>query len=267
MYLPYKAKCLDIQFDTCELVDDLNAISKEAWVFHGFHNTGHRVLPLVSSGGTLHNENGTYNHSLIPPFLETEYLKRMPYLQHVLNSFGTRPFRARLAELPPGHVVAPHRDLHPNWYNKVRLHIPIITHPDVQLHVWSDKQQLLREEHDIYHMKAGEAWVFNIWHVHAVTNFSPVTRVHLVADFQPEGTLFELMFKDCSKQDIVETMRYPYPSEYSTDSETLAWLSGGKPDLGRRMWNVTIKTSNPQVGAYIHPERFWDRAAYDAVLA
>jgi hypothetical protein len=112
-------------------------------------------------------------------------------------------------------------------------------------------------------MAAGEAWVFNIWHVHAVTNFSPHTRIHLVIDFQPEGRLFELMFGDVSKEDILACMSYEYPTSYQTDLETLTWLSGGKPEVGKALWNVEVREKNPQLSSYSYPEKFWDRDAYD----
>ncbi len=74
-------------------------------------------------------------------------------------------------------------------------------------------------------MAPGEAWVFNIWDVHAVTNVSDVTRIHLVADFQPQGRLFDLMFRDSSKDEILTTMGYRYPRDYRTDAETMDWLT------------------------------------------
>lgn len=263
MYLPYKYRRLDVSFDVSKILAEIESIEKDAWTFHGFHGTGHKVLPLLSTNGTLKNEDGTVNHSLVPPFLPTEYLERMSYTASILNSFGSMPFRARFAELTPGHTVAPHRDLHPNWFDKVRLHIPIVTDPEVKMHVWGEGSRLTADDLDSFHMAPGEAWVFNIWHVHAVTNFSPITRIHLVADFQPKGVLFDLMFKDCTKEEILETMSYRYPREYRTDAETMGWLTGGKPEVGKRLWSAEIVEKNPQVGGYSFPERFWDKTAYE----
>jgi len=263
MYLPYKKKRLSVKFDAKRMADELSAIPQEAWSFHGFHNTGHRVLPLLSTNGSLRNDDGTYNHSLIPPFLPTEHLRRLPYINSVIHSFGARPFRTRIAELPPGRIITPHRDLHPNWYNKVRLHIPIVTDPGVLCHIWSDRGQLTSADLESWHMAAGEAWVFNIWYVHAVTNLSPHARIHLVIDFQPEGRLFELMFGDVSKDEIIACMSYNYPSSYQTDLETLTWLSGGKPEVGKALWNVEVLEKNPQLHSYSYPEKFWAPESYD----
>jgi hypothetical protein len=262
MYLPYKYKKLDINFDHHAILAEVQSLGDDVWTFHGFHGTGHKVLRLYSTNGTLKNQNGKENHSLVPPFLPTDYLERMPYTASVLDAFGVSPCRTRFAELAPGAIITPHRDLHPNWFDKVRLHIPIVTHPDVKVHVWGRGPELRADDLESIHMAPGEAWVFNIWDVHAVTNVSDVTRIHLVADFQPQGRLFDLMFRDSSKDEILTTMGYRYPRDYRTDAETMDWLTGGQPEIGKRLWNAHIVDTNPQVGGYSYPEQFWDKSAY-----
>lgn len=40
-------------------------------------------------------------------------------------------------------------------------------------------------------------------------------------------------------------------------SPALKWLTGGKLDIGLKLWNVKISESNPQVGKYKYDKRFW----------
>ncbi len=88
MYLPYKHKKLDIDFDHHAILAEVQSLGDDVWTFHGFHGTGHKVLRLYSTNGTLKNQNGKENHSLVPPFLPTDYLERMPYTASVLDAFG-----------------------------------------------------------------------------------------------------------------------------------------------------------------------------------
>ena len=68
--------------------------------------------------------------------------------------------------------VPQHADINYHWHYRVRLHIPVVTHPAVRF--FCDDQSV--------HMAAGEAWVFDNWRLHRVEHSTPDERIHLVAD-------------------------------------------------------------------------------------
>ena len=65
-----------------------------------------------------------------------------------------------------------HRDVNYHWYNRVRIHIPVITNSNVLFYCGDTH----------VHMEAGEAWIFDSWKKHRVENNSDQSRVHLVID-------------------------------------------------------------------------------------
>lgn len=84
--------------------------------------------------------------------------------------------RVQLAELPPGRIIRPHVDL--GILAQVhRLHIPLITHPDVQFIV-SGKNFFLEE---------GVLYNLNNTVRHSVVNNSAIMRIHLMVDMMPQN--------------------------------------------------------------------------------
>lgn len=93
--------------------------------------------------------------------------------------------RAQLAELPPGQVIAPHRD--GNILALVhRLHVPIVTHPDVVFTI---------AEKDFF-LETGHLYDLNNVVTHAVRNPSEVMRVHLLIDMLPHSVARARYFDD-----------------------------------------------------------------------
>lgn len=162
-----------------------------------------------------------------------------------------------MAKIRAGEIIKPHRDLHPNWFNKVRIHIPVITNPNVLFHVWETDNVLKRENRTDFHMTAGSSWVFDTWRAHAVTNFSQEDRIHLIIDIEPRDRLFSLMFDGVPERAVRECLAYEYPREYQTDMDTLRWLTGGNIDVGIHLWQTTIVGSNPQLNRYQYDPEFW----------
>jgi aspartyl/asparaginyl beta-hydroxylase (cupin superfamily) len=73
----------------------------------------------------------------------------MPYTNKVIHSFfGGRSIsrRASFALLKAGECINPHRDLHPHWHRKVRLHIPIRTDDKITYYVWSTENELKKDD-------------------------------------------------------------------------------------------------------------------------
>jgi hypothetical protein len=82
--------------------------------------------------------------------------------------------RVQLAELPPGQIIRPHRD------TKIlslihRLHVPIVTHPDVVFTIAGQT----------YRLEEGNLYDLNNAVIHSVENRSDVLRVHLMVDMLP----------------------------------------------------------------------------------
>ena len=81
--------------------------------------------------------------------------------------------RVMLARMAPGGVIKPHRDANPaaKWPHKV--HVPLLTNPDVGFLV-GDR---------VYHLPEGEAVEVNNLGIHAVRNDGASDRIHLIFEY------------------------------------------------------------------------------------
>jgi hypothetical protein len=156
---------LPILFEVERLQAEIAALPPHAWSAHPDRLPGNSAVRLISVDGA---ETDAVHGAMRP----TPWLDDMLYLRQVLASFGVVWSRSRLMRLAPGAGVPEHADISYHWHNRVRLHVPIVTAPAVQFHC--DGQSV--------HMGAGEAWIFDNWRRHHVTNGSTEDRVHLVAD-------------------------------------------------------------------------------------
>lgn len=108
-------------------------------------------------------------------------------LEPVLNA-ATEPFayargafpRVMLARMAPGGVIRPHQDanLAAKWPHKI--HVPLLTNPDVTFFILGTG----------YTLEEGEAVEVNNMGVHAVENCGATDRIHLIFEYydldQPE---------------------------------------------------------------------------------
>jgi hypothetical protein len=127
--------------------------------------------------------DGGENDDVDGVMLATPHLAQSPYLRQVLASFGVVWSRSRLLKLEPFAGVPQHADINHHWFTRVRLHVPIITHPDVRFFC-GDEQ---------VHMAAGEAWIFDNWRLHRVENPVNAARIHLVADTSGSGSFWQFV--------------------------------------------------------------------------
>jgi hypothetical protein len=95
-------------------------------------------------------------------------------------------------------VVAPHSDIHYHWFFRVRMHVPIITLPEVRFTC----------EGETLHMGAGEAWIFDNWRTHGVQNPTDCERIHLVADTTGSSAFWELVARGQDPNAQVEFRPY-----------------------------------------------------------
>jgi len=156
---------LPFAFDAERLAEEVAALPADAWMAHPSGMKGNSAVALLSRDG---GDNDDFDGAMT----ETPHLKRCPYVRQVMASFGEVLGRSRLMKLAVGGEVSMHVDFNYHWYTRVRIHIPVITNPDVTFYC--------ADEH--IHMQAGESWIFNSWRRHRVTNGGNADRVHLVID-------------------------------------------------------------------------------------
>lgn len=110
-----------------------------------------------------------------------DLLSELPYLQQELGKLNLQIRLARFLTLEPGGVIKEHTD---NFLSDsiVRLHIPVITHEDVEF----------RLDNEECKWEAGEFWYGNFGLPHRGQNNSPITRVHLVLDVTTDHNLLKL---------------------------------------------------------------------------
>ncbi|MEP7244712.1 MAG: sulfotransferase [Gammaproteobacteria bacterium] len=156
---------LPVRFDVERLRAEVSALPASAWAKHPNHIEGNSSVRLISvDGGENDDVNGVMQ--------ATPHLEQSPYLRQVLASFGVVWSRSRLLRLAPGASVPEHADINYHWFNRVRLHIPVITRPEVKFQCGGQT----------VHMGSGEAWLFDNWRLHSVENPTAHERIHLVAD-------------------------------------------------------------------------------------
>jgi len=182
---------LPVRFDADRLRAEVAELPSSAWAAHPSEIEGNSSVRLISVDG---GENDEVNGTMLP----TRHLQQCPYMLQVLASFGVVWSRSRLMRLQPHAVVPEHADINYHWFNRVRLHIPVITRPEVQFHC----------DGQVVHMAAGEAWVFDNWRLHRVDNPTDDIRIHLVAD--TSGTSSFWQFVAQSEQAGIQPRRFNY---------------------------------------------------------
>ena len=165
MRLPRPFFQLPVIIDANRLEAEVAALPAEAWGAHPDRLTGNTAVQLISPGGV---ETETLHGEMLP----TRWLAGMPYVRQILSSFGVVWSRSRLMRLAPGASVPDHADINHHWHTRVRVHIPVVTWPEVRFHCGGE----------VVHMAEGEAWIFDNWRRHRVENGAPHERIHLVAD-------------------------------------------------------------------------------------
>jgi aspartyl/asparaginyl beta-hydroxylase (cupin superfamily) len=108
-------------------------------------------------------------------------LAAAPYLRDVLDELQLRLRLVRLLRLEPGGIIREHQD---SFLSKriVRLHVPIVTHPDVEFYLGGVRCR----------WNAGELWYGNFSLPHRGVNNGPRDRIHLVIDATTDENLLRL---------------------------------------------------------------------------
>lgn len=183
----------------------------DAWSRHPQEYEGNTAARLITVGGTQ-------NDHIAGAMQPTSALLASRYLQQVLASFNTVWSRSRLMRIEGGGSVPLHSDTNHHWFYRVRVHIPVITRPEVRFFC-ADQS---------VHMAAGEAWVFDNWREHKVLNPTPEARIHLVADTAGTSEFWRLVMQGQS-----EKFERPY-----ADSRLVAFDPAAHPRLMIERLNV-----------------------------
>jgi len=205
MKLPKPFYRLPVRFDAARLAAELAEMPSAAWADHPNEIPGNTSLRLISVDGA---ENDEVDGTMLP----TQHLARAPYMRQVLASFGVVWSRSRLLKLAARAGVPRHADINHHWFTRVRLHVPIVTHPEVRFHCGGEQ----------VHMAAGEAWLFDNWRLHWVENPVDAERIHLVADTSGSAPFWRLVAAGDTPQAAVHMLRYDPARDPAVLSERTA---------------------------------------------
>jgi hypothetical protein len=168
--------CLPLSFEADRLRSDLASMPDEAWVDHFVRDNyegNWSIVPLRCKQGAVHPIMMIYSDPTAQAFQATDWLKRAPYVQSVLDSFDCPLMAVRLMRLRPGSIIKPHcdHDLSASE-GKARLHIPITTNPQVDFRLNDTRVE----------MATGSTWYLRLSDKHEAANRGTTDRVHLVID-------------------------------------------------------------------------------------
>jgi hypothetical protein len=198
---------LPIRFDMPRLIEEVRQFAPYEWKLDRLKNqvSDYTCISLVSYRG---RDNDTWDAPMRP----TRHLERCPYLAQVLASFQTPLAEVRLRRLLGSHSIPLHYDEGPLLYHRWRVHIPIVTDPDVLF--YCDGQPL--------HMRAGEVWLFDRLRLHKVINAGSAERIHLIFDTIPSAAF----------RALVDRAYRPFTAgSVETEAQFVAYRPGENPVL------------------------------------
>lgn len=183
---------LPLQFDVEHLQADLARILAEDHVPHfntAYYEGDWSAVPLRSIDGRA-------DHIYPDPtakdaFANTPLLERCPYVREVLGALQCPQRAVRFLRLKAGSIIKEHRDYELGFEDgEVRLHIPVITNPEVEF-ILNQARVTMNE---------GECWYLNVSRPHRVANRGATDRVHLVADCVVNDWLRELLLSTVARE-------------------------------------------------------------------
>lgn len=189
---------LPLSFDPARLRVDLEAVlrAERDFVPHygEYHDGGWSAIGLVSQHGdarSLKLGDGVYS--------ETPALTFAPYIASVIRAIPGEKQRVRLMALEPNARIFEHYDKEESLDAGVaRLHIPIVTNPDVLFVLGKRRQR----------WGVGELWYGDFSFPHYLWNRGCQTRVHLVLDCKVDDELQKLFPGDyCQRKRLRGAVR------------------------------------------------------------
>ncbi len=168
---------LPLDFDAAALRAEIDQIDPARWHPHPQGTPGNTALPLVAAHGDPDDD------STVGPMQPTPHLATLPYVRQVLAGLGTVVGRTRLMRIDREAEVTPHVDTNAYWWDRTRIHVPIVTDPSVRFECGDA----------VNHLAAGETWIFDTWRTHRVVNPADHPRVHLVVDTVGSPSFWEMV--------------------------------------------------------------------------
>ncbi|NMP33556.1 aspartyl/asparaginyl beta-hydroxylase domain-containing protein [Thalassotalea sp. M1531] len=189
------AKKLPIRCSIDALLEDLKNIEREDWLDHFVpdnYSGEWQILTLRGPKGETHPIRLAYSNPNQTEFEYTPLINFTPNIRALLEQFNCTVNSVRLMKLTSKSIIKEHSDYDLEIsQGNARLHIPLVTHPDVNFVVNNQKTE----------MKAGECWYLNLAKKHYVENFSPLDRIHLVIDVKVNDWLSSLMTEKVQNND------------------------------------------------------------------
>jgi hypothetical protein len=169
---------LPLRCDAVRLRAEVEAMPTALWGTRGGRVGVHNAAQAVFLRGHAPAEGNL-------PIADREALEHLPYIREIITSLvPAPPLRCLLAMLPAGAMIAPHIDQADYFSKTIRLHLPVITHPQAWMYCAGFS----------YRMLPGEIWALNNSNTHAVWNASnELPRTHLICDFLPSPALLALL--------------------------------------------------------------------------
>lgn len=164
---------LPLSFDPEKLQAELAGIDPAEWKTHFnaayFDGAWTGVALRAPSEGSA----TLYADPAAPEFIDTVLLGQCPNFAAALALLQCPLRSARLLKLSAGSSIREHRDDGLGWEKgEVRLHLPIVTNPQVEFFL-NGRRVVMSE---------GEYWYLDLGKPHRVENRSENDRVHLVVD-------------------------------------------------------------------------------------
>lgn len=167
---------LPFSFAPAQLARDLANLSAAAWVGHyvkANYDGDWSVIPLRAPAGETHPLRMIYSDPACKVFEDTPLLDACPYFREVIAAFQAPLRTVRLMRLTAGSIIKEHHDVDLSFEDgSVRLHIPVVTNPDVDFRLNGTRVVL----------EAGSCWYLRLSDPHSVANRGTEDRVHLVID-------------------------------------------------------------------------------------
>ena len=217
------------------------------------------------SGGwyiaSLYNSTGeeTYDvpeESAIKP---TPLLDRMPEMQAFLDSTGLDYMMARLAKASPDSYLYEHRDYEGlDKYKKLRLHIPLQTHPDAIMCI--EGINIYLESGYLYKLDPQSA-------VHGVCNKGDTPRIHLILDCYMNTVLESLVERQWFNQKLASQLPEMPVDTYNTImKQARLMLKRGQAESAEHLLLSTFFEYSHHQGnsSYEMIIRLYEEAGYDA---
>lgn len=163
-----------LHFDSQLLKEDVQKVMNTRWIDHYNQNDYEGKWTSIALMSVTGKSDNIYAFNFdSKEIVATEALESCDYFKEILDSFQFEKAAVRLLNLAAGAQIKPHSD-HCLGYEDgyFRLHIPIITNPDVIFIL--DNERLIMNE--------GECWYINANFMHSVANNGIEDRIHLVID-------------------------------------------------------------------------------------